>query len=720
MKRNFIKAATLFACVYFSCVMSVFTPVQAKEGIWLPPTIKGREADMKAMGLQIPVEQLYNDEGTGLNNAVVLFARGCTGEFISAQGLVLTNHHCGYGTVQGLSSMVNDYFARGFWAMNMQEEIPCPGLTVTVFRKMNDVTVQILGGLPDTLSVQHRKEVIEGRIATLERSYSSGTLEAMVKPYFNGNQYWIIFTETYRDVRLVGFPPNGIGAFGGDTDNWMWPRHNGDFALFRVYAGKNNEPADYAPENRPYNPKRFFTINTGGYKEGDFTMVYGFPGVTQEYITSSQLNQVYSIIDPVRIEARTQKLKVWNERMEQSRDVFLKYTSKKAGVANGWKKWQGELRGLQLNNVMDKKRAYEQEFQVWASGAGRPDDAADILSHIEAVALAADSAVNGNEYIRETVLGIELIQQGALLDDLLARYRKGIDAADAGKIKQTWRGFAKNYDFETDRQLFEAMMPLFFEKGGSWIPASYRRMYREHGADFSKWARHVYAQSLLTSGSQFEVLIDRANPADSIRILEDPVWQLYNEINKVRTGQINPVLSDYYSRLEELNGRYLKYRMQKDGPREYYPDANLTLRITYGQIKGIDPEGPAEYAWQTDLNQTVAKDQPGSHEFSVPEKLKELHARKDYGRWAVNGTVPVNFIADNHTTGGNSGSPVLNARGELIGTNFDRIWEGTMSDLYFDPNLCRNISVDIRYTLFIIEKFGNAGWLLKEMKVVRK
>ncbi len=720
MKRNFVKTTALFVCVGFLCIAGIPAPVQAKEGIWLPPAIKGREADMKAMGLQIPVEQLYNDEGTGLNNAVVLFGRGCTGEFISSQGLLLTNHHCGYGTVQGLSSTINDYFAQGFWAMNMQEEIPCPGLTVTVFRKMNDVTEQILGGLPDTLSAHRRNEVIEGRIATLEKAYSSGTIETMVRPYFNGNQYWAIETETYRDVRLVGFPPNGIGAFGGDTDNWMWPRHNGDFALFRVYAGKNNEPADYAPENRPYRPKRFFTINAGGYKEGDFTMVYGFPGMTQEYITSSQLNQVYSIIDPVRIEARTQKLKVWNERMEQSRDVFIKYTSKRAGVANGWKKWQGELRGLKLNNVMDKKLTYEQKFQVWASGMGRPDDAADVLGHIEAVALAADSAVNGNEYIRETVLGIELIQQGALLNDLLSQYRAGTAPAAAGRIKQAWDGFVKNYDVETDRQLFEAMMPLFFTRAGNWVPASYRRMYREHGADFGKWARNAYARSLLTSGTELEQLIDRADPADSVRILEDPAWQLYTEINKVRTDRINPVLSNYYSRLEELNARYLKYRMQKDGAAEYYPDANLTLRITYGQIKGIDPEGPAEYAWQTNIDQTVAKHEPESHEFHIPEKLRALHARKDYGRWAANGTVPVNFTADNHTSGGNSGSPVLNARGELIGINFDRIWEGTMSDLYFDPNLCRNISVDIRYTLFIIEKFGNAGWLLKEMKIVRK
>jgi hypothetical protein len=316
--------------------------VHAKEGMWLPPLIKNREADMKAMGLQIPVEKLYNDQGTGLNNSVVLFGKGCTGEVISSKGLVLTNHHCGYGTVQGLSSKEHDYFAEGFWAKNMGEEIPCPGLTVSFIRKMENVTDKIVADLPDTLDEVSREKIIAVRIKGLEKGYKTATgLEALIKPYYNGNQYWVTLMETFRDIRLVGFPPNGIGSFGGDTDNWMWPRHTGDFSMFRVYAGKDNKPADYSKENKAYAATQYFTINAGGYKEGDFTMVYGFPGSTMEYISSYQLNHISTYIDPIRIEARTKRLHAWTENMSQNRDVFLKYTSKRAGIANGWKKWQG-------------------------------------------------------------------------------------------------------------------------------------------------------------------------------------------------------------------------------------------------------------------------------------------------------------------------------------------------------------------------------------------
>jgi hypothetical protein len=725
MNSNAARRFFRFTTAFLALGTGLYFTADAREGVWLPPLVKEREADMKAMGLQIPVERLYGEDGKGLNNAVVLFGKGCTAEVISSQGLLLTNHHCGYGTVQGLSSRERDYFAHGFWAADMSQEIPCPGLTVTFYRKMEHVTEHILGGLPDTLSPARREEVIASRIATLERSLRrDGTIEVAVKPYYYGNQYWALYTETFRDVRLVAFPPNGIGSFGGDTDNWMWPRHNGDFSLFRVYAGKDNRPADYDPSNKPYQAKEYFTINTGGYKEGDFAMVYGFPGMTQEYITASQLEQVYGIIDPVRIEARTMKLDVWNYRMERSRDVFIKYTSKRAVVANGWKKWQGELRGLRLNDVPAKKRAYEREFQEWASKPSSPRAATTVLGHIEAAANAVDSVLKAEEYIKEAVLGIELIQQGALLNDLLRRYREGKAASgadkDAQRLASAWEQFFKNYDMETDRELFEALMSLFFEKAPSWVPGQYRQLYREHGSSFYKWAQGVYARSLVASEARMKEHLEKGQPADSTVILNDPAWQLYQAIQQLRAERIIGPLSSYYNRIAELNRLYMHYRMEKDQGKDYYPDANLTLRLSYGKVKGIDPDGPAEYTWQTNFDQVIAKDQPGSHEFALPQGLKDLYARKDYGRWAVKGTVPVNFVTDCHTSGGNSGSPVLNARGELIGLNFDRIWEGTMSDLYFDPNLCRNISVDIRYVLFLIEKYGNAGWLLKEMNIVKK
>ena len=695
-----------------------------KEGMWLPPTLKQRAADMKSMGLQIPVEKIYNEDGTGLNNAVVLFGRGCTGEIISSKGLLLTNHHCAYGTVQGLSSKEKDYFANGFWAMNEGEELPCPGLTVTFIRKMENVSDKVLYDLPDTLKEHTRDSIIAARISGLEKGYRYlSNMDAAIKPYFNGNQYWVILSETYTDIRLAGFPPNGIGQFGGDTDNWMWPRHTGDFSVFRVYAGKDNKPAPYSANNKPYKSDVFFPINISGYNEGDFTMVYGFPGTTQEYISSYQLEQIYNIIDPIRIDVRTKKLEVWNEQMDADREVFLKYTSKKASVSNGWKKWQGELRGLRLNDVVGKKRAAEREFQQWAAQEQDLSYARELLASLQVTTRAADSALKAAIYIQEAVFGIELIQQASMLERMLRVMRSGLSQQgledSLQKLGKGMDGFYKNYDPATDRKLFAALMPVYFQNGGDWVPAGYRRMFDEYGGNFHTWSNNVYNLSLLADRSKLQAFLSQVTVKDSNRIKNDPAWKLYDLVARFRDDKVTPVIKHYQDQLSYYNRLYMKAQMKKDWNTMFYPDANLTLRLTYGRVEGMDPDGPADYSFQTNLDQAIAKDNPEVKEFDVPEKLKVIHRNKDFGRWASNGTVPLAFIASNHTSGGNSGSPVLNSRGELIGTNFDRVWEGTMSDLYFDPRLCRNISVDIRYTLFIIEKFGGAGWLLKEMKLVK-
>lgn len=716
---NFFKK-TVVLC---TLVGNVFF-AQAKEGMWLPPTLKQREADLKQMGLQIPVEKLYNADGTGLNNAVVLFGRGCTGEVISNKGLVLTNHHCGYGTVQGLSSKEKDYFATGFFAKDHKEEIPCPGLSVTFIRKMENVSHKILFGIPDTLADKQRDSIIVGRVKALENGFKYTTkMDASIRPFFNGNQYWVIISETYTDIRLVGFPPNGIGAFGGDTDNWMWPRHTGDFSLFRIYADKNNKPASYSKDNQPYQTSNFFTINTSGYKEGDFTMVYGFPGTTQEYISSYQLDQVYSIMDPIRIDVRTKKLDVWTRHMSADRAVFLKYTSKRASVANGWKKWQGEVRGLRLNNVVGKKQDYEKEFQAWASNEDSLLYARDILANIAVNTERANDALRADLYIQEAVYGVEIIAQAAALDKMLQTMRARLPEAtlrdSLQKLAKALDGFYKNYDPATDKDVFVSLMPMYFSNVGKWIAPAYSQAYREYGKDFTLWANDVFSISLLSDKAKLQEFTAQVTPKDSMRILADPAWRLYNGIATYRRSTLAPILNRYQTALNYYNRLYLNAQMAKDWNTMFYPDANLTLRLTYGNIAGMDPDGPAGYSHQTTLDEAIAKDNPDVEEFRVPIKLKELHAQKDYGRWAVNGTVPLAFIATNHTSGGNSGSPVLNAKGHLIGTNFDRVWEGTMSDFHFDPRLCRNISVDIRYTLFIIEKFGGASWLLKEMKLVK-
>ncbi|MBS1644848.1 MAG: S46 family peptidase [Bacteroidetes bacterium] len=722
-----IKTGLSLVFVGASCGFS-----SAKEGMWLPPNLLQRAADLKAEGLEFPVDMLYNSDGTGLNNAVVLFGRGCTGEVISPNGLILTNHHCGYGSVQRLSSLENDYFAKGFWAMNSSQELPCPGLTVTFIRKMENVSDRILYGISDTMAQATRDSIISIRIEGLEKGYKfTSKLDATIEPYYNGNQYWVILSETYRDVRLVGFPPNGIGVFGGDTDNWMWPRHNGDFSMFRIYAGKNNQPADYNKDNQPYKAKRYFTINTKGYKEGDFTMVYGFPGRTQEYISSYSLQQIEKINDPVNIEVRTAKLKVWEAAMAADRDVFIKYTSKRSGVSNGWKKWQGELRGLELAGVNARKLAYEYDFQAWANGDETTPYADNLLAQIQAVTAKSNDALRADRYIREAVYGVELISQGAVLDKLLQHFRevrKGAtkDNTFIEKIKGQWAGFLKNYDAPTDEKLFATLLPIFMEQCPKYVPDWFAQNLRAANGSYARWAKNSFAASVVAHPAAWDKLI--AGNADTVTIKNDPAWQLFNAIRNVREARTIPILSTFEERMESLDRLYMAAQMKKDIGKAFYPDANLTLRLAYGHVKGIDPDGPAGYSFQTYIDEIVAKDQPGSEEFSVPQKLKELYAKQDYGRWAIpmkspeNGrktTVPVAFVADNHTSGGNSGSPVLNAKGELIGINFDRVWDGTMSDLYFDEARCRNISVDIRYVMWVVQKFGGADWLLKEMKFVR-
>lgn len=688
--------------------------------MWLPPLIKNQEAEMVAQGLNIPAEWLYNDEGTGLNNAIVLFGSGCTAEVISSKGLLLTNHHCGYGTVQGLSSKDKDYFADGFWAKNHKEELPCGGLSVTFIRKIENVSASILTGLDDTLSERHRDSIISIRIKNLQKGYKYTTgYDAIIKPYYYGNQYWAILTEKYTDIRLVGFPPNGIGSFGGDTDNWMWPRHTGDFSMFRIYAGANNKPAEYNENNKPYKADKFLSVNIKGYNEGDFTMVYGFPGRTQQYISSYELNQIYEIIDPIRIEVRTTLLETWAKHMDASRDVFLQYTSKHKRVANGWKKWQGEVRGLRLNNVSDKKQAYEARFQALAGVDQSLPYADDLLTRISASSMAANEVIKANEYTREAVFSIELIRQGAQLERMLNVYRSGLTGKaledSLATLRKGWNGFHKNYDMETDKDVFTQLMPLYMNKAGKYIPNLYIEQLRQNGNNYAKWANYVYT-SAATSGAKLDAMV---GAYDSSLIISDPAWILYNAISDLKAEYITPALKKYENQIDYLNRLYMKAQMTLDKRTNFFPDANLTLRLTYGKVKGIDPDGPAGYSFQTNLDEAIAKHNPDVEEFDIPKKLRTLHKEKDYGRWELNGTVPVGFIATNHTTGGNSGSPVLNAKGELIGLNFDRIWEGTMSDLYFDPSLCRNISVDIRYVLFIVEKFGDAGWLVDEMKLVQ-
>lgn len=698
--------------------------LQAKEGMWQPSQFKRQESDMQKLGLKIPVEALYNNDGTGLNSAVVLFGKGCTGEIISGSGLLLTNHHCGYSAVQALSSETNNYLINGFWAADKNGELPCTGLTVSIVTRIDDVTEYVLKGINDSMPEAKRNEQIKQRIAELQKAYKNiQGLDAEVKPYYNGIQYWASVMETFTDIRLVGTPPNGIGKFGADTDNWMWPRMTGDFSVFRIYANKNNKPSEYDVANVPYKPKKFFSINTSGVKEGDFTMVYGFPAQTQEYLTSYQLNQVQYISDPIRIEARQKKLAAWDESMRNNSDVFLKYAAKQASVSNGYKKWQGEVLGLNTFDVVGKKQQYEKKFQqtAIANSMNHPEDQM-LLTNIQATISGSDNALIASEYTKETVLGIEAIQQSAYLQKVMNLYRTNISSAALAdslqKMKVAVNGFYKNYDLATDHKVFEALMPLYMQQGVQVVAPKMQGIFYNAGNNYTSWGNSVFRNSIAIKKDEMNRILDNANRNDSTEIKQDPAYQIYAAVDEFNKKNVEPVLKNTNSRLAPMNRLYLRRQMEYGNTgKNFYPDANSTLRLTYGPVQRV--EIPGSNIFQTTLDDLMPRFNPDVEEFNVPQGLRDLYKAKDYGRWGVDGVMPVNFIAANHTSGGNSGSPVLNGKGELIGINFDRIWQGTMSDLYYEPTVCRNVAVDIRYVMFIIDKYGKAGWLLKEMKLVK-
>lgn len=716
-KHKYQKVVLMIAAVGLTA-----TTVRAKDGMWQPSQLKRQESDMQKLGLKIPVERLYNDSSTGLNNAVVLFGKGCTGEIVSGSGLLLTNHHCAYGTAQSLSTNTHNYLVNGFWAANRESELPCPGLTVTFVRKTEEVTKYILKDLADTLPENIRNARIRSRVTELEKAYKNlSGLDAEIKPYYNGNQYWITLSETFKDVRLVAFPPNGIGKFGADTDNWMWPRMTADFAVFRVYAGKDNKPAVYNTANVPYKTKTFFSINTSGYKEGDFTMVYGFPFQTQEYLSSYQLNQIQYISDPIRIEAREKRLAVLDDAMRSNPDIFLKYAAKQSSLSNGFKKWQGEVLGLTTYDVLGKKQRYERKFQeAAAANANNPEDQM-LLARIQSAVSGSDNALIASEYTRETVLGVEAIQQSAYLAKVLALYRASLPAEalmdSLQKIKAATAGFYKNYDAATDHKVFNALMPVYMQQGDQVVAPKMKSLMYYSGNNTGSWGKNVFSNSIAVHQDKWNELLDRGQRSDTALIKQDPAYQIYEAVNAFQAERINPVLASYAERIAPLNRLYMKRQMEYPNGRTFYPDANQTLRLTYGKVERVAIPGSNIY--QTTLEDLIPRHNASVEEFNIPQGLRNLYMSKNYGRWAVDGTVPVNFIASNHTSGGNSGSPVLNAKGELIGINFDRIWQGTMSDLYYDPAVCRNVTLDIRYALFLIEKYGNAGWLLNEMKLVK-
>ena len=682
---------------------------RADEGMWLPSLISQRIADMQEKGFRLDADDIYSINQASLKDAVVLFGRGCTGELISPEGLLLTNHHCGYGQIQQHSSVEHDYLKDGFWAMNRSEELPNKGLTVSFLERMDDVTAQVLSGYTPDMTEDQRVELVKKNSqALIDEAVKEGKgLRATVEALYYGNQYFLFLYREYADVRLVGAPPSSIGKFGGDTDNWMWPRHTGDFSMFRIYADKDNNPAPYSKDNVPYRPKKYFHISTKGVQEGDFTFIYGFPGRTQEYIHSEGVRYIEEIGDPHKIHLRTLRLDIMNKHQSESQKVRIQYSSKNAGVSNAWKKWQGEVKGIKKMKTVQTKQEFEKAFDKWAQG-GEFDG---VISKIASIYAELEPYQFATDYYTETVRTIEVANFAMSTARLFKQ--DGFDKAKAAELAET---FYKDWYLPIDKESFIAVMKEY-EKN---VPADFKPIYyKEKFASYGSieaWAEDIFTNSIFIDQTKVGALTSE----DKETVMADPAVEFFNEFLKWYAADIQPVTTRLNQDLQLAYRDYMRGQMvycrTQRVPKAFYPDANLTLRVAYGHIKGYSPSDGTYYLPSSTIKGIMEKDNPEIFDYNIPQRLRDIYAAKDYGRWAdTSGEVPVCFIATNHTTGGNSGSPVINADGELIGLNFDRVWEGTMSDIVFDPEICRNIALDIRYVLFTIEKIGGAGYLLDEM-----
>ena len=696
-------------------ITSIFS-AKADEGMWLPSLISQRIEDMQGKGFKLSAEDIYSINQASLKDAVVLFGRGCTGELISAEGLILTNHHCGYGQIQQHSSVEHDYLRDGFWAMSREEELPNKGLTVSFLERMDDVTEMILEGYNPSMTEKERTELVKANSDKLikEATQEGNGLRATVEALYYGNQYFLFLYREYSDIRLVGAPPSSIGKFGGDTDNWMWPRHTGDFSIFRIYADKDNNPAAYSKDNVPYQPKKYFKISTKGVQEGDFTFIYGFPGRTQEYIHSEGVRYIEEIGDPHKIHLRTLRLDIMKKYMNESQKVRIQYSSKNANVANAWKKWQGEVKGIKKMKTVQTKQEFEKAFDKWAKG-GEFDG---VIAKIEGIYAELEPYQFATDYYTETVRTVEVANFAMSFARLFMKTDSEV-TLDKAKADELAESFYKDWHLPIDKESFVAIMNEY-EKNvpADFKPAYYKEELAAYGS-IEAWAEDIFTNSIFIDPTKVAAL----TAEDREAVLKDPATEFFNEFLKWYSSDIQPVTTKLNQDLQLAYRDYMRGQMvycrTQRVPKAFYPDANLTLRVAYGHIKGYSPSDGVYYMPSSTIKGIMEKDNPEIFDYNIPQRLRDIYAERDFGQWTdATGEVPVCFIATNHTTGGNSGSPVINAEGNLIGINFDRVWEGTMSDIVFDPEICRNISLDIRYVLFTIDKVADADHLLEEMTLV--
>ena len=728
MKRNIaIALAFIFAS-------STFT-VKANEGMWLPLLIKRlNHVDMQKCGLQLTAEEIYSVNNSSLKDAIVALGGGfCTGEIISGEGLMLTNHHCGFGTIQANSTTEHDYLTDGFWAMNKEQEIPAD-FGVWFLDRMDDVTDIVLNGVTDEMKEGERTALIQQNIAALKAKESAekgDDFRLQIKSFYYGNEYYMFKYNVFNDVRLVGAPPSSIGKYGGDTDNWMWPRHTGDFSMFRVYANKDNKPADFAEENVPYKPKHHLPVSIAGVEQGDYAMIMGYPGSTDRYLTSYGVQDAVTVEQPARVLIRRKKLDIMEIGMNKEQKVRIQYASKHAGTSNYWKYFVGQSAQLVKNHVYDKKKAIEDAYVKWANA-----DKKRAAKYGNAITLIEEAYKKNNQYTLPNVYFEEAIFQGPDVFSFVmgnlgfrSEMKGALASEDEGKIKAAKKGikeaapaYFKDYNQEIDENLLASMLEMFYTNvDAAYHPATLTEIKTKYKGDFKAFAKKYYSKSPFASEEKLNIWLDKFSKKT---VEKDPIYNLMNEFIDIYIQQI--IMPQQLSAESLAKGMRLfvdgTIQMNKD--KAYASDANSTMRVTYGNVLAYDGADAIHYSHITTLEGVMQKEvvtDNKNHEFYVPKKLKDLYNSKDYGQYAMkDGRLPVGFLSNNDITGGNSGSPVINAKGQLIGTAFDGNWEAMSGDIYFEPNIQRTISVDIRYTLFIIDKYAGAGHLVKEMTLVKE
>ncbi len=707
MKKLFLTTIAIILCGTIS---------RADEGMWIPALLQKNEAEMQAMGMKITAADIYSINHSSMKDAVVLFGGGCTGEIVSDQGLLLTNHHCGYGWIQKHSTVEHDYLTEGFWAMTPEEELACPGLTAIMLKNMVDVTEKILFNVTDETTDEERAKIVKENINKLiEEMQKETEYEVSVESFYQGNQYFLMYNEVFKDVRMVGAPPSNIGKFGGDTDNWVWPRHTGDFSIFRIYK-----------DGQPYKPDYHFTISLNGVEEGDFTFVFGYPARTNEYLPAVAVNQEANVVYPVVVDLRTQILDIYNKYQEKDAKVRIQYASKHAGLGNGWKKWMGVIEGIRNFKGIEKKQAFEEAYNNWCMQARNRMKYMHALRDFTPVYEEYEKYRMATTYLTEAGLSIELIDFAAnfakLADVTKDTPQEEIDEL-INDLRQETTAFFKDYYQPIDEEVAVAMLTAYrAAQPEDFRPEILNEIDTKFKGDVKSYVDYLFGKSILTSEKKVVALLDNFKPSKAKKLAKDPAIIAVNSMMDFYVENVMPKSRECTNRINNLRRVYMEGQMKMIPEvypeRNLYPDANFTLRVTYGKVGGFKPKDAVTYRHFTTLDGIMQKENPDIYDYVVTERLRELYDTKDFGRYAdKDGTMHVAFIAGNHTTGGNSGSPILNANGELLGLNFDRTWEGTMSDLIYDPSICKNISVDIRYVLFLIDKYAGCQRLIDEMTI---